>query len=122
MPAGKKEMNIDKYGIALFACGAGSKMNQIVCFSRGSAVGLIGFYPKGQVPVSRMVQVDYFELNYEIDRYQGIIDVFRYEKPIYIYITWDAKNIITSGWLDTSLTSPEPVGEQEGQGAPYTPT
>ena len=61
-----------------------------------------------------------FYLNYDMDRYQDIIETLRYEKPVYVFIMLDTGNVITTGWVSTSRE--EPVGEQEGQGAPYTPT
>ena len=54
----------------------------------------------------------------EIDRYQEIIETLRYEKPIYLHVSWDVNNVIIYGML---YANQEPVGEQEGQGAPFTP-
>jgi hypothetical protein len=115
MPAGNKEINIDQYFIMHIARNTiGNGLIRIVCSSGGPSVsrfvGLIDFYPKGQVPASRMDQ-NTFILNYEVDRYQEIIETLRYEKPIHVNVTWDANNIITQGIISTN---PEPIGEQEG--------
>ena len=76
----------------------------------------MGFYQNGHVPASEMVGAgNWFYLNYDIDRYQEIIGTLRYEKPIYIDVYWDANNVLTGAYINTSQ---EPIGEQEGQGAP----
>ena len=72
-----------------FACGF-PEVNWILCFSEGSIAGTIKFFPKGQVSKSTVGSSQLFPLlfylNYEIDRYQEIIETFRFVKPIYIYI------------------------------------
>jgi hypothetical protein len=52
-------------------------------------VGEIAFYPKGQVPASKMY-LNRFNLNYKIDRYPKIIETLRYEKPVNVQVFWDA--------------------------------
>ena len=77
-------------------------------------MGHIRFFPKGQVPASNMDLGEYFFLNYEISRYQEIIETFRYEKPVYVNVIWNANSWnISQGYV---TTNPEPVGEQEGHG------
>jgi hypothetical protein len=114
MPAGYKKINIDQYIIFHNTHNTGSNLIRIACSSGGPSasllVGLIDFYPKGQVPASKM-ELNRFILNYEIDRYQEIIETLRYEKPIYVHASFDANNIITVGVISTNS---EPIGEQEG--------
>lgn len=121
MPAGNiKNMNIDQYNIHhLIAPNPSSNsLIRIMCSSGAPSasllVGEIAFYPKGLVPASKMY-LNRFILNYEIDRYLEIIDTLRYEKPVYVSVNWDANYIIYNGMVTTST---EPIGEQEGQGAP----
>jgi len=78
---------------------------------------MIGFYPKGQTPVSVLLGTGVFTLFLEIEKYSDIIETFRYEKPIYVQFSWDDKNYIKGGAISTQL---EPIGEQEGSG--MTPT
>jgi hypothetical protein len=113
MLAGNKSVSLDKYVIFCFACGY-DYINHISCFSEGSLAGFLDFYPRGKVPASRM-SGDTFCLNYEIDRYQDIIEMLRYEKPIYVSVSWNESNAIVKGHVTTSR---EPIGEQEGPGVP----
>lgn len=114
MPAGSKNICIDKYVLYHAACG-NVAVNWISCLSGGSYVGTIGFYKSGDISKSIILpSTPSFHLNFEIDRYQEVIDTFRYEKPVCVFISWDANNVITTGYVTTSQ---EPVGEQEGQGA-----
>jgi hypothetical protein len=121
MLAGYKEFRIDRYTSIHPACGfAVALVNFILCHNSEAAhVGTICFYPKGQVPMSNVVYVPAFRfmLNYEIDRYQEIIETFRYEKPVFVHISWDDNNTITYGIVTTSQ---EPIGKQEG--VPGMPT
>jgi hypothetical protein len=110
MPAGNKSISIDKYALYHSACG-NLATNYIVCYNAGSVQGQICFYPKGQVLASTVSSTGFFSLGYEIDRFHDIITTLRYEKPIYIILFWDANNVITTGYVSTSL---EPIGEQEG--------
>jgi len=52
-----------------------------------------------------------FLLNYEISRYQDIIDTLRYERPIEVSIAWDDQGKISRGNIRTSR--PERTGELE---------
>lgn len=111
MPAGSKTLTIDQYTL-YHTARVISAVNWIYCFSGGDRVGQILFQPKGQVSQSCIYRSPfYFNLCYEIDRYQDIIETFRYEKPINIYVAWNENNIIHTGYVTTSQ---EPVGEQEG--------
>jgi hypothetical protein len=111
MPAGSKTISIDKYVLYHTACG-NAAVNWISCFVGGSRVGQITFHPKDQVTKSVVFPSPFsFSLCYEITRYQDIIETFRYEKPVYVFLSWDENNVITTGYVTTSQ---EPVGEQEG--------
>jgi len=129
MSAGNKQIYIDKYALAHFARGWGNAMNVIRCYSlqpgtdeirpqRLQYVGDIGFYPRGQVPGSDWIGSDStivrtFRLNYEIDRYPDIIETLRYEKPVFLYLSWNVEGSFTLAYISTSV---EPIGEQEGPG------
>jgi hypothetical protein len=81
-------------------------------------VGYIGFWQKDQIPLSMLGNNDRFYLNYEVDRYQEIIETLRYEKPVYLYLGWDSTSkLIIYGYIGSDI---EPIGEQEGQGVPPT--
>jgi hypothetical protein len=57
----------------------------IACYSEGSLVGQINFYEKEYLPKSGKVESlspFKFQLDYEIDNYQDIIEILGYEKPI----------------------------------------
>ena len=115
MPAGSKSVPVDKYTISH---NFGSlAINTILCYYHGASVGMIGFYPKGQAPVSVLLGTGVFTIFLEIEKYLDIIETFRYEKPIYVQFSWDDKNYIKNGSLSTQL---EPIGEQEGSGVPPT--
>jgi hypothetical protein len=113
MPAGSRQARIDMYSLAHnVAVGAATELISMVCQNGGQISGVIGFYPKGQVPQSRNTPSGQFVLNYEIDRFHEIITTLRYEKPIFVNLTWDANNFITKGSVSTYGV--EPIGEQEG--------
>jgi|WetSurSiteA1Bulk_404760.scaffolds.fasta_scaffold76453_2 hypothetical protein len=117
MPAGNNLIKIDSYQVVHPAY-SDYGLNWIKCFSGESFVGTVNFHPKDKVPKSAVYSSPLlFLLEYEIDRYQDIIETFRYEKPIFIWIYWDENNIVTSAYISTTS---EPIGEQEGPGAPPT--
>ena len=118
MPVNYKSTTIDKFDLMHNVCGWGGVINFIRLYSGKSQVGSISFYPKGQVPASKVDSTLKFTLNYEIDRYQDIIETLRYEKPIGIFVNWNLEtNIIFQGYIGTGE---EAVGEQEGAGVPQT--
>jgi hypothetical protein len=112
MSAGRKSISIDKYDLTHIAKGATATTApiQIGCYCGGSNVGIILFFPKGQVSNS-YISESWFKLSFEIDRYQEIIETLRYEKPIIVYFSWDSNNNINMAYIGTN---PEPIGEQEG--------
>ncbi len=116
MPAGSKEIKIDKYIISHDV----TIGNTIWLYSGGSVVGSVFFVPKGKVvPPSIVKEMPFmFNLYYEIDRYPDIIDTLRYEKPLYVFVSWNASDVVAQGSIRSGN---EPVGEQEGQGTPLTP-
>lgn len=125
-----KTIGIDSYVVTHVACGGGRvnreiqqfneanemnrkiSINHIECYSRedpaGKIAGYITFFPRGQIPISRMYGDDYsgwvFALFYEFDRYQDIIDTLRYEKSVYVYVEWDENSVINYGWLSNSTS------------------
>ncbi|VVB71522.1 Uncharacterised protein [uncultured archaeon] len=129
MPDSYKQISIDKYTVShnLFpkASSIAGKVlfrNYISLYSSGSYVGYIGFWPDDPediFPKSKVETVSPFKFSlfYYFARYQDIIDTLRYEKPITVSISWDADNNIKSASI---YTGTEPVGEQEGRGAPST--
>jgi len=104
MPAGFEPISIDKYAIFHTAYG-NAAVNWISWLSScGYLLGYIAFFPKDQVPESTVVSGPFsfsFSLAYEIDRYQDVIETLRYEKPICVFIWWDANNVITEGYVAT---------------------
>ena len=120
------EISVDKYAIihqiVLNADRTKSYINTIACYFQGNKIGEIGFY-KNQIPDS---YVSYststpsspfrFHLFYELDRYQDIIETFRYEKPI--KVSFNSDKINTPLLMANVSTSEEPIGEQEGPGVP----
>ncbi len=105
----------EEYGVNHFATGM-PFVNQIYCYDEETLLGYLSFYPKDQVPLSKVTFTPdmKFFLNYEVERYQEIIETFRYEKPIQGYVSWNEENIVTMGLVGTC---DEPVGEQEGRHA-----
>ena len=88
-------------------------LNEIHCHTKEQGlVGTLRFYPRGKVPRSVLKNPPLFDLNFDIERYQEIIETLRYEKPIKVYVEWDANNTVTNGYLATPEA--EPIGEQEG--------
>lgn len=118
MPAGTKSITIDSYRVDhMFVNVKGDgAVNMITCYSGGKYVGDMRFYQQCPFPVSKMSKFQdgslTFQLNHEISRYSDVIETIRYEKPIYVWVEWDANNVITLGELNTAMF--EPVGEQEG--------
>jgi len=120
MAAGEQSIGISAYAVTHRMLKIGqnsikcyySYINYIYCYSvEGYLVGSISFYPEGQVPESRYSPGPKFDLCFESDKFQNIIDTFRYEKYISVTICCEDNNIITEGDV---ITCPEPVGEQEG--------
>jgi hypothetical protein len=119
MPAGANVIGIDKYVLKHFQRELMSnRMISILCQFKGSFAGMIDFYPEGQAPPSSchttLAGQTIFHLNYEIDRYPEIIETFRCENPLYVYVAWDSNTVVTA----FVTTSDEPIGEQEGPGVP----
>jgi hypothetical protein len=120
MSSGYKVMQVDKYYLSHSLYGDLPYMNRIDCYSGGIPFVSINSYKKGLAPKSKVsffITGDFqeFELNCENDRYQEIIETFRYEKPLYMGVIWDRNSMLTRATVSTSA---EPVGEQEGSGAP----
>jgi hypothetical protein len=112
MPAGSKRFNIDGYAEFHYVVGIRTK-TEIQFYSAGSFVGLMDFFLKDQVPTSTFNPTNSFwSLNMDIDRYPAIIGTLRYEKPLFVYITWDANNNLT--WAHFGTSDKEPIGQQEG--------
>ncbi len=121
MPAGSRLIRIDQYQVFNTIFGE-MALNKIDCYSGRSFVGYIAFHPRDHLPTSHVVQQHgsanyFFELYCDVDRYQGIIETLRYEKPVYVGLYWYDNNDFWYGYVSTSE---EPVGEQEGAGVPQT--
>lgn len=84
----------------------------IQCYASGVFNGRIGFYPdagpvvpNGTIaPLGTAVPA----INYTISRFPAVMDMLRFEKPLYIF--FDTGTGV--GFVGTSQM--EPVGEQEG--------
>ena len=120
------ELSIDKYAIihqiVVNADKTKSYINTIACYFQGNRIGDISFY-KNQIPDSYVSSSPStpssplkFRLCYELDRYQDIIETFRYEKPIKVSLNYG--DIIAPIITAYVSTSEEPIGEQEGPGVP----
>lgn len=85
----------------------------IQVYAAGVFNGRIGFYPDaGPVVPNGEIQptgVKVPAINYPLSRFEAVMGMLRYEKPLYIFL--DTTNGI--GFLGTSQL--EPVGEQEGK-------
>jgi hypothetical protein len=84
----------------------------IQVYASGIFNGRIGFYPEnGPVAPNGEIQptgVKVPAINYPVSRFQGVMGMLRYEKPLYIYLD----TVTGFGFLGTSQL--EPIGEQEG--------
>jgi hypothetical protein len=114
MPAGSKDIKIEEY-VLMHSLNKAGSINCIACFNKGSNIGDIDFYRKGEVPVSKILVNNekrfVFHLYCEIDRFQDIITTLRYEKPLDIFLSWDSNNNVIDAVISTAH---EPTGEQEG--------
>ena len=76
----------------------------IQCFDELKPSGNITFYKDGDTaPANKR---DDFTIYYPMSRFDDVITILRYEKPLYLLMTRDL-----IGWIGTSDL--EPVGEQE---------
>ncbi len=119
MPAGGKCVRIDKYVIHHFLYGH-SVLIELSLYSDESKAGSILFWPKGYIS-DYSTSIDKhgcFGINLDIDRYPEIMETLRYEKPLYVGLSWNENNQLCFGTLSTSeeTIDMEPVGEQEGRG------
>lgn len=83
----------------------------IQVYAAGVFNGRIGFYPTGApVPNGEIMPtgVKVPAINFELTRFKDVMDMLRFEKPLYIYL--DTGTGV--GFVGTSQL--EPVGEQEG--------
>lgn len=85
----------------------------IQVYASGVFNGRIGFYPDGGpvIPNGEIqpTGVKTPAINYPISRFEALMDMLRFEKPLYIFL--DTGSGV--GFLGTA--QPEPVGEQEGK-------
>ncbi len=87
-------------------------MNIINIVFEGKTQGEIRFYKSGVPLLPSTGSEKYFVFNCYNDRYQELIETFRYEKPLGLSFTYDEKNNVTMRWI--GAREAEPVGEQEG--------
>jgi hypothetical protein len=120
MPAGYKSVIIDKYSVSHYVVPGKYCVNSIWFRSGGSTVGSVTFVPKGIAsPQSKVNETPFaFDLYYDGDIYPDIIETLRYEKPINVFVSWDASDVVKAAVI---RSGDEPIGEQEGQGAPFMP-
>lgn len=69
-------------------------------------VGIIMFRDEFPPRTNFINSNDNIVLHYHISRFNDIINILRYEKPLYIYIE-------TDNWGRGILTDPEGIGEEE---------
>ncbi len=84
----------------------------IQVYASGVFNGRIGFYPDAGpiVPNGEIMPtgVKVPSINYPISRFEAVMDMLRFEKPLYLFLD----TVTTIGFIGTSQL--EPVGEQEG--------
>ena len=81
----------------------------ISCYSGNNLVGLIRFFSDSTIiPENQRSADGTISLYYEMSRFNDVVTLLRYEKPLFLFITTGTKyGYIGCGQL-------EPVGEQEG--------
>lgn len=90
--------------------------DRILLHNKGVLVGILYFYENEILEKAISVKKpEYFVMNFEIGRFDEIINTLRYEKPIYVYFDYNqADNKILWGCIRTDPNHPEAIGEQEG--------
>ncbi|HMK54264.1 MAG TPA: hypothetical protein VK444_05725 [Methanobacteriaceae archaeon] len=81
----------------------------IVCFNGNNFIGLLRFFSDSTIiPDNQRLSDGTIYLYYEMSRFNDVMTLIRYEKPLFLAINADTKyGYIGCGQL-------EPVGEQEG--------
>jgi hypothetical protein len=74
----------------------------------GKSVGVIEFYHIVPANCNKLIG-KFIHLCYHMSRFNDIINILRYEKPLYIFI--NTQNLAGGIW--TSETTYEPAGEEE---------
>ena len=75
----------------------------------GADVGVIKFYQTIPANCNKLIGNNLIYLCYHISRFNDIINILRYEKPLFIYI--NSQNMAGGIW--TKEGTYEPVGEEE---------
>lgn len=103
----------DSYQAFYYSGGPTQFLAVIQVYALGVFNGRIGFYPDaGPVVPNGEIQptgVKVPAINYPVSRLGVIMDMLRFEKPLYIFYD----SVSTVGFLGTAQA--EPVGEQEGK-------
>jgi hypothetical protein len=100
----------DSYSIT-YVAGPATQLSQAVisCYNGSTAAGRIYFYANGSgLPSNKQEADGSITLYYEISRFNDVVSLLRYEKPLALYL------ISTSSYGYIYTGSHEPVGEQEG--------
>jgi len=71
-----------------------------------NSIGTLRFVDDSPLPKNIINQDETFDIFYHIDRFNDIINILRYEKPLWVYIDTQFK----SGQIQAIR---EPVGEEE---------
>jgi hypothetical protein len=80
---------------------------KINCYKNNKLVGEIRFYKDDfNIPVSN-IQDGILKINFPISRFNDVITILRYEKPLYIVVNTQ------HNFGGVANTSKEPIGEEE---------
>ena len=112
------QATIDEYQVRHTSWPSGQELSnpitRIKCYADSILVGDISFWPANMVLVPTIETVvgrrgSMLRLHFPIDRYLEIINTFRYEKPVTIFVDHELFCEVASGR--------EPTGEQESGGS-----
>jgi hypothetical protein len=85
----------------------------VYCYQRNSYTGRIAFFKDDSPIPSNANYSSGPSIHYPLSRFNDIISILRYEKPLYLFL--NLNNLI--GCVMTYAKEREPVGEEESQAA-----
>ena len=100
------QMRIDSYEVLYSANGFPPRIS---LKNAGNYVGQLLFLPNGAALPDDTIVNKQAQLHYHLDDFQNVIDLLRYEKPIYMYYNGSG-----GGFENGIRTMSEKVGEGEG--------
>jgi hypothetical protein len=110
----------DRYELRIHGASA-SQAGMLLCYSGSAFIGRIDFYPDGvAIPQDYLWHPggtsEYVVLHMPWSRFGDVVATVRVEKPLFLYINVTRGPGATtpgSGYLTTSASEREPVGEEE---------